>query len=142
MIYIQEKIFSKQIDMFYFLMGLDEFDIIVWLYPESKLKHLFGFNLSHCEKNQGKPVTKYDNSIVIKKTIRQKLTIEFITQIYQSKRIFTKNVDSCVFYKKGEYDWYASLIGHEGMFLIKDNDKKNELFLKRYKPTLKKPNFW
>ena len=143
MLYIQEKSFRRQVDLLYFLAELDEFEIIVWLHPESKLKHLFRFDLLHNDKYQGKPVTEYnDPTILIKRTIRQKLTTSFITRIYEFRRIFTQNCDSCVLYKSGEYDWYASTVGHEGMFLIRDDKKQNELVLNGFDATLEKPSFW
>ena len=115
MLYIQDKYFKKQMDLLYFLLEHNEFEIIIWLYPESKLKHLFGFDLLKFGKYQGKPVTEYnDSSPVIKRTIRQKMTSSFIARIYESRRIFVQNCDSCVIYKLGEFDWYASTIGHEG----------------------------
>lgn len=123
-------------------MELEELEIIVWLYPESKLKNLFGFDLLKNDEYQGNPVTEYDASVVVKRTVRQKLTTEFITQINKSKRIFVQNCDSCVLYRLSEFDWYASTIGHEGIFLINDDSKKNECVLNGFNATLKKPDFW
>lgn len=143
MLYIQEKYFNRQIDVLNFLMGLDEFEVIIWLYPESKLKHLFGFELLHCDRYQGKPVTEYnDSDVIIRRTDRQKLTSSFITRIIESKRIFIQNCDSSVLYKPGENDWYASTIGHEGVFIVTEDNKQNELILNGFKASLEKPDFW
>ena len=143
MLYIQEKYFNRQIDMLKFLINLNEFEVIIWLYPESQLKHLFCFDLLHCDRYQGKPVTEYnDSDVIIRRTVRQKLTSTFITRIFESRRIFIQNCDSCVLYKPGEYDWYASTIGHEGVFLVKEDNKQNEFVSNGFNASLKKPDFW
>ena len=83
MLYIQEKYFNRQIDMLKFMINLNEFEVIIWLYPESQLNHLFGFDLLHCDRYQGKPVTEYnDSDVIIRRTVRQKLTSTFITRIF------------------------------------------------------------
>jgi len=141
MIYIQEKYFTKQIDMLHFIIEMGEFEIIIWLYPESKIKHLFGLEILTCEKFQGASVTKYDTPI-IKRTIRQKATLEFIAKLKKSRRVFTQNCDSCVLYKVGEFNWYAALIGHEGMLLVNDDEKKEEFILNGFNATLEPPDYW
>ncbi len=57
MLHIQNKCIKRQMDLF-FLAENNEFEIIVWLHPESKLKHLFGFDLLKLGKYKGKPVTE------------------------------------------------------------------------------------
>lgn len=142
MIYVQDKYFRKQLNIIQYFLECDEFDFIVWLYPESRLKHLFGFELSEDKNSQSNPVTTYSEGVVSKSTTRQRLTKLFIEQLSESKRVYTRNCDSCVLYKSGDKDWYASIIGHEGISLIKNDGIIEDLLTHGFNASFNKPSYW
>ncbi len=45
MIYIEEKLFDRQIDLLEYLSPQGEFDLIIWFFPESKLRNICDLKL-------------------------------------------------------------------------------------------------
>jgi hypothetical protein len=142
MLYIQEKNYRKQIELLRFLNRRDGYDFIVWLYPESKLKHLFGHQLCKGTNFEGLPITKYDSDAVVKRTCRTRIYELFMDEMNKYKRIYSNNCDSCVLYKPGEYDWFAAVIGHEGVCIVNDDRMINELISSGFNVSHEKPVWW
>jgi hypothetical protein len=120
MIYVEEKWFSKQIDLLKFFLGGSELEVIIWMYPESKFSHLAGLSLVHGVDISGEPVTIYENADIASRTMRQPLTKGLLDLAQNKRRNISRNVDSFVLYKPGEFEWLVCTVGHEGMCLVKE----------------------
>lgn len=53
MIYIEETSFERQISLLKYLSKIEELEIIMWLYPESKSRNLCGIKLAPKGLNEG-----------------------------------------------------------------------------------------
>ena len=142
MIYVEENWFSKQIDFLRFFLEQDDFEIIIWMYPESKFSHLFGLSLERQENLSGEPVTAYEDGQLSSRTTRQPLTKELVGLAENNRRNVSRNVDSFAIYKSGEYGWLACTVGHEGMCLVQDESKLNNLISAGFNASLKAPSWW
>ena len=142
MIYVEEKWFSKQIDFLRFFLKQDEFETIIWMYPESKFSHLFGLSLEHEADLSGEPVTVYENGQISSRTARQPLTKELIDLAENNRRNVSRNVDSFVIYKPGEFEWQACAIGHEGMCLVNDHALMSKLEKAGFNASTEPPEHW
>jgi len=142
MIYVEEKWFSKQIDFLRFFLGEGELEIIIWMYPESKFTHLVGLSLEHGVDVLGEAVTGYKNSGIASRTVRQPLTKELIDLAENNRRNISRNVDSFVLYKPGEFEWLACTIGHEGMCLVQDESSLKELIGAGFNASVEAPTWW
>ena len=142
MIYVEEKWFSKQIDFLRHLLKEGEFEVIIWMYPESKFSHLFGLNLEHGTDISGKSVTTYGNGKIASRTARQPLTKELIDLAENHRRNVSRNVDSFVIYKPDEFDWLACTVGHEGMCLVQDESRLSNLINAGFNASSEAPDGW
>ncbi|MEH6448471.1 MAG: hypothetical protein V7765_07360 [Oleispira sp.] len=142
MIYLEEKWFSKQMDFLKFFLETGEFEVIIWMYPESKFSHLSGLSLESGADILGKPVTIYEDGHVPSRTERQPLTKYLIDLVEINRRNVSRNVDSFVIYNADEFEWLACTIGHEGMCLVQDESKINDLTDAGFSASLKAPNWW
>ena len=98
MIYIKEESFDKQISILHFLSKKEELDIIMWLFPESKIRSLCDINLAPKNLQEGDPVTIYDDDLQVKKTRRVKTTESLFIKMQNEKKTITENCDSLVLY--------------------------------------------
>lgn len=142
MIYVEEKWFSKQIDFLRFFLNESELEVIIWMYPESKFSHLSGLSLEHGVDISGEPVTGYENGDIASRTMRQPLTKELIDLAENHRRNISRNVDSFVLYKPGEFEWLACTIGHEGMCLAQDESILSRLIGAGFNASVEAPVWW
>jgi hypothetical protein len=143
MLYIEENYFARQIALLEYFLSKGGFDVIVWLYPESRIGHLFGFELLEGNEVDGLAITKYgDTNISRKRTLRKPLDKDFIDKIKKNRRIYTNNCDSCLLYKFGENNWYGAAIGHEGIFLVRDDAELISLVESGFSVSKEKPDWW
>ena len=143
MLYVEEKEFSDQLALLKHFFSRRDFDVIVWLYPESTIEHLFGYTLVNGDEFEGLAVTKYEDSkIITKRTQRYPLSEVFLNKIENNKQEFEANCDSCVLYKSEIKDWHVASIGHEGMFIVNDDDEYIELSESGFSVSKTPPEWW
>jgi hypothetical protein len=143
MLYIEEKYFQRQIALLEYFNSKGGFDVIVWLYPESRIWHLFDFKLVEGTAEEGLPVTRYnDSNMTRKRTMRMPLNETFIRKVKNNRRIYSTNCDSCVLYKQGENKCHGAAIGHEGMFILFDDEELLNLKRSGFSASKEKPDWW
>lgn len=139
-IYIQENFYSMHMRLLGFFLDEGLYELIVWLYPESKLAHLAGMKLEAGLEVSGKPITTYGDDIVPSRTIRQSLSNEHINLFESNRRVITQNVDSIVLYKPSEFEWTACTVGHEGMLLVNNDSYLEQIKAEGFSATTETPD--
>ena len=142
MIYIEEKKFDRQLDLLTYFSDAESYELIIWMYPESKLKSIFNFTLNDGKELNGFPVTTYSNGVVAMRTPRVLLTKKLIGLMRKSRLLINNNCDSCALYFIGNNEWSICTIGHEGMCLVKDNQLLSDLVSVGFKASLDVPAWW
>lgn len=143
MIYVIEESFDKRLDLIVVLTNLyEKSDLIIWLYPESELNQLLGTELHSANEINAEPVTTYQKGIIQKCSSRFEVEKELINKIREGKAVFERNCDSLCLYHPGSDSWFACIIGHEGMCLIKDISLMNELRRLGFNTSLEPPSWW
>lgn len=141
MIYIEEKDFNRQIQLLTFLAGSTELSICAWLYPESSVSELAGFEVTENSESL-MPVTTYENGFQPKCTslvLANQSSLSAFSAAYSELK---ENCDSLALYKKTESSWLAATIGHEGMCLVQDNNLLNSLLQAGYSASSEAPSWW
>lgn len=141
MIYIEEKDFHRQFDLLAFLVGRMQFNICAWLYPESALKKLSGFEVTN-NPFQLTPVTTYGDGVLPKCTTLVQASDVSLNSFKSSSSELKKNCDSLALYKDNESSWYAVTIGHEGMCLIQDDSLLSNLIGAGFNASTEAPAWW
>ena len=139
MIYVQEKDFSRQIELIGFLSSLLPLSICAWQYPESKVKTLLNSSL---QRSNLEPVTTYENGFVPFHTQLVNCTKSTLETIQSSLSVLTSNCDSLALYKNGYTNWVAATIGHEGMCLVKDNELYAKIKAAGFAASKEAPSWW
>jgi hypothetical protein len=141
MIYVEEKDFSRQIQLFSFLASGEDILICAWLYPESTSRSLAGFEITDNPESLI-PITTYENGFQPKCTslvLANDTSIKAFSSAYSELK---KNCDSLALYKKSEPSWTAATIGHEGMCLVQDTEILNSLIQAGYSASSEAPAWW
>lgn len=142
MIYIEEKIFDRQVDLLDYFRSHGEFDLIIWLFPESKTRNICDLKLAPKDLIEGQQVTKYEGGFKPRKTRRVKLTSDLLIKIRKSSNVIKSNCDSLVLYPPNEKEWIVCTIEHEGMCLVNDDSLFKKLDSEGFNPSLEKPEWW
>ena len=140
MIYVDEKNYSRQIDILEYALGQGNYDVIFWLYPE--VENIDLFDLEVGKFDEAEPVTTYEKGIIPLRTRRKTLSADVINSIRNSKPLIEKYCDSCVLYKSDDYNWSVCTIGHEGFCLVKDDSWFNSLNKNDFNVSLNAPDWW
>jgi hypothetical protein len=141
MIYVEEKDFNRQIKLLVFLASSQDLSICAWLYPESTLTKLSGFDVTQ-NPSSLVPVTTYENGFRPKCTIPISASASKINAFGSSYNELKINCDSLALYKNNETSWFAATIGHEGMCLIQDDLLLNILIQAGFSASTDVPNWW
>ncbi len=141
MIYVEEKSFSRQIELLKFMAVNHEFQICAWLYPESEIEVLAGFEVLS-EKADIKPVTTYENGVVPKHTKLVSATTETISAFCSAQKDVKANCDSLAIYPFETNNWVCATIGHEGMCLVTDKEMLQGLLGQGFNASAKAPSWW
>jgi hypothetical protein len=142
MIFIEEKEFERQLDLLVYFMSRGEFDLIIWLFPESKLRNICGLKLAPQDLFEGEQVTKYGDGFKPKKTRRVELTLDLLNEFRNSATEIQLNCDSLALYPPSERSWSICTIEHGGMCLARDENLMDELLSHGFNASLKKPEWW
>lgn len=142
MIYIEEKIYDRQVDLLEFFYQHGKYDIIIWFYPEAKKRSICGLKLTPKGLMEGEQVTIYGDGFKPKKTRRVNLTAELLEIIRNSAEDIQLNCDSLTLYSTEENNWTACIIPHERMGLVRDDEHLDSLTIEGLEPSLEKPEWW
>ena len=141
MIYVEEKDFSRQIQLLSFLASSGELSICAWLYPESSVSELASFAVTENPESLT-PVTTYENGFQPKCTSLVPANESNVSAFSSANSELKKNCDSLVLYKKTESSWFAATIGHEGMCLVQDDKLLNSLLQAGFSASSIAPEWW
>ncbi|WP_101757327.1 hypothetical protein [Oceanicoccus sp. KOV_DT_Chl] len=141
MIYVEEKDFSRQIQLLSFLAGSTELSICAWLYPESSASKLASFEVTENTKSLI-PVTTYENGFQPNCTSLVPANESSINTFRSAHSELKKNCDSLALYKNSESSWLAATIGHEGMCLVQDDNLLNSLLQAGFSASSEAPSWW
>lgn len=141
MIYIEEKEFERQIELLSYLANSSNFNVCAWLYPESTVSELAGFEITD-NKEMLTPVTTYEGGFLPKRTKLIPAIGNILPMFNSSKDELKANCDSLALYKDNEPSWYAATIGHEGMCLVQDDTLLEKLVSAGFNATSEAPSWW
>ena len=102
MIYIEEKLFDRHIDLLQFLKSQGDFDIIVWFFPESKLRNICDLKLAPKDLLEGEQINTYGDGFKPRKTRRVKLTSDLLNRFREAAKEIQLNCDSIALYRPGD----------------------------------------
>ena len=141
MIYIEEKSFNRQLELVSYLSNLEQLKICAWLYPESTVGSLAGFNVSLCE-SWLVAVTSYADGFRPLHTELIPASPANISALVNAALDLKDNCDSLALYKDNEKSWYAATIGHEGMCLVQNRSLLQGLVRAGFNASEKPPSWW
>lgn len=142
MIYVEEKSFSRQIDVIEHLNTIEKFDVILWFYLGNKQQNICGLKLAQKSLIEGEQITHYWKDQKPHKTRRVSLTTELLTDIRASEKSISKNCDSIALYRPGIKEWLACAISHEGMCIIREDQYLEALKVSGLNASTEKPEWW
>lgn len=143
MIFVEERNIDNRLRAVEFLAAYNQYEIVIWMYPESKLENILGYYLVPASNVKADPVTKYEDiSITVKCTSRLKLERKIILDLAENQAEMKQSVDSICLYLNGQEEWSLCSIGHEGMLLVKDVDYCDELIKAGFNASLSAPDWW
>lgn len=139
MIYVQEKDFNRQIDLFNFFAEKDSYSMCAWLYPESNATSIASYSI---EKNDLESATSYEGGTKPNHTSLVKCTRDSLQEFVSTKTEVTENCDSLALYKTNNILWSAVTIGHEGMCLVRDDALLKQLISAGFSASTEAPSWW
>lgn len=140
MLYIQDTVFLRQLDLLLFVAAAGRFRLSAWLYPDSGAKVLAGLKVvSH----QGlRPITEYGNGTLPSRTELISANEETIRAFIAHESDIKAHCDSIALYSEGNSVWSAAIIGHEGMSLVRDESYLNHLEGAGFNVSNEPPAWW
>lgn len=141
-IFITESSFDRQILLLSKLSNRTRLELVIWLYPESRVDNIIGFCANSPAAVNAIPVTTYADHIVRKCTQRLPTTDDLIKAIALNEVCFIGECDSLCVYHPSKAEWVASVILHEGVILIKDNSLLVDLEALDFKASPHAPSWW
>jgi hypothetical protein len=141
MIYVEERDFSRQLDLLRYLSSLHRLFICSWLYPESASTNVAGFPINNVLSNL-QPTTIYGDGIKPRHTELVEATGPNINAFAEAASDIAANCDSLALYGEGEESWFAATIGHEGMCLVQDESLFSSLSEASYSVSMEPPSWW
>lgn len=142
MIFIEEKRFQRQLDLLEYFISQGKFDLIIWFFPESKLRNICGLKLASKDLIEGEQVTAYGDGFKPRKTRRIELTSDLMNEVRNSAKEIQSNCDSLALYRPSEKNWSICTIAHEGMCLVRDENLIDELLSQGFSASLNQPEWW
>ena len=141
MIYVEEKVFERQIELLYLLSEREKFKICAWLYPDSNTRELAGFKVCQ-NKSKLDPITTYIDGFEPLHTELVQATNENINAFACAKSELGANCDSLALYSQISSSWVAAIVGHEGMCLVKSEEVLPILINSGFNASKEAPAWW
>jgi len=141
MIYVEEKDLEHQMKLLMFLISIETYELVAWLYPETEINKIDTLEVAD-NSRQLEAVTTYEQGISAKCTKPITATNELIATLFLNKKLMAKNIDSLALYKPLNKEWEACTIGHEGMSLVKDSKYFSTLIEGGFNASKEAPDWW
>ncbi|MEM1187641.1 MAG: hypothetical protein AAGI72_03900 [Pseudomonadota bacterium] len=117
MICVETRSFQQQIEVLKHLASDRALMVCAWLYPESELQSIAGFDTDLVPVGL-QPVTTYGDNHQPRHTTLCIASNDAFEAFSDAESEVRANCDCLALYTEGESSWYASAIGHEGMCLL------------------------
>ncbi|TFH80362.1 MULTISPECIES: hypothetical protein [Pseudomonas] len=141
-LFITETRFDRQILLLSKLSNQTRLELVIWLYPESRVDNVIGYRVNSPTSVNAIPVTTYAGHIAGRCTQRLPITDDLIRAIALNEVDFIDECDSLCVYHPSQAEWVASVISHEGVILIKDGSLLVGLEVLDFKVTPHAPSWW
>lgn len=142
MIFVNEKGVLRQLELLAFLLVENEYELVAWMYPESKYSHLKGIDLTLSKNVDAEPVTQYEGDVHVKCTDRILASESLINLFRRERKSIFRHCGSICLYDVGSYEWSIAAIGHEGMVLVRDESMLSKINGAGFNASLNKPDWW
>ncbi|MDP5240842.1 hypothetical protein Q9Q94_14955 [Uliginosibacterium sp. 31-16] len=139
MIYVEEKDFSRQLDLIRAISNAERSSFCAWLYPESKAENIAGWRV---QKSNLEAVTTYGDNVTPSHTELVNCSEGVIVSVSRAKNDVVAHCDSLVLYKLGATQWFTAVVGHEGMCLVRDDALSSLLQQAGFKVSSEPKNWW
>ena len=141
MIYVEERKFSRQIDLLRFIASIHSLTICSWLYPESKSTSIAGVPVAEGSSNL-QPVTTYGDGVRPRHTKLVEASHRTISAYAEAETEIVSHCDSLALYVAGQDSWFAVTIEHEGMCLVQDESLLPMLSEAGFSVSTEPPSWW
>ncbi|WP_248741407.1 MULTISPECIES: hypothetical protein [unclassified Pseudomonas] len=141
-LFITENRFDRQILLLSKLSNQTRLELVIWLYPESRVDNIIGYRVSSPTTVNATPVTTYAGHLAGRCTQRLPITDDLIRAIALNEVDFINECDSLCVYHPSQAEWVASFISHEGVILIKDGSLLVDLEALDFKASPHAPAWW
>lgn len=139
MIFVEEKDFSRQLELIRLVSKAERSLFCAWLYPESKAESIAGWRV---QKSDLEAVTTYGDNSAPSHTELVNCNEDVIESVSQAKKDIVAQCDSLVLYKLGNKQWFTAVVGHEGMCLVRDDALSITLERGGFKVSSEAPSWW
>ncbi|UTF58614.1 hypothetical protein [Gilvimarinus sp. DA14] len=141
MIYIQESGLKRQLELLALLSEVEVCELVIWLYPESKIKHLAGILILNDHENLV-AITTYEDGTKPRRTSSLLATSNFMLTLKSFASKLKCNSDSIALYPEGDKEWSACAVGHEGMCLVRNESLLSKIQSAGFSASLTAPPWW
>jgi hypothetical protein len=145
MIYVTESDFERQIVLLNTVaITHGKSNLVAWLYQESEAKTIAGLVVSS-EPQGFVPVTTYGCGEVLEQGLNTKPTefnANLVSELLQNKAEILELYDSLALYQPSQDEWYACVIHHENLCLVKDDSMLEKLKQQKFAATTEAPSWW
>lgn len=145
MIYVVESNFERQIELLNSVALMHaKTNLVAWLYQESDAKTVAGLVVSS-EPQGFVPVTTYGCGDVSEQglnTTPKEFNASVVSALVKNKTEILELYDSLALYQPNQNEWYACVIHHENMCLVKDESMLEKLKQLNFTASTEAPPWW
>lgn len=141
MIFVTEKDFHRQLTVID-AVNVPDTEIVIWAYPEATIEMILGLPLHHSESVGAEAVTTYPMGAKARCTERTRLTSALRIELEMSGTVIGAHCDSICLYEKNKFTWIASIVGHEGMVLVRNASLLKKLEALNFSASTSPPDWW
>ncbi|MDO3386607.1 hypothetical protein QWI17_12240 [Gilvimarinus sp. SDUM040013] len=141
MIYIEANGLKRQLELLALISKMESCELVIWLYPESRIRHLAGALVSKNHVNFV-PITTYEDRTEPRCTSSLPAHSNSILALKTFISKLERNSDSIALYPAGEKDWSACSVGHEGVCLVKNERLLFKIQSAGFTASLTAPSWW
>ena len=145
MIYVEESDFERQIELLKCVALMHaKTNLIAWLYQESEAKTVAGLVVSSAPQGFV-PVTTYGCNGVSEQglnTTPKEFNASLASALVKNKNEILELYDSLALYQPNQNEWYACVIHHENMCLVKDESMLEKLKQQNFTASIEAPSWW
>ena len=140
MIYVEEKNIATIEKLFIDLAESTPLALCAWLYPESEVEEIGDIAVVYSDSTV-EPYTEYGLDAACQRTELVEANEDHIQDLFNDSD-GTRAIDNIALYREGEYEWYAVMLNHEGICLIRDDILMKDLLSGGLNASFDPPDWW